>query len=373
MAEKKLFTPGPLTTSVATKQAMTRDLGSRDTELIEIIKGIRQQLVQLAGVSTEQYTCIPLQGPGTYSLEAVLGTSVPKQGGKVLILENGAYGKRQAKICEVLGIPHKVQSYKLNEPISPESVEKALSDDGSYTHVTCVHCETTTGIMNPVEEIGKIVKSVRPDIVYFVDAMSSFGAVPLHMGDACIDFLVSSSNKNLESVPGWSYAIAKIDKLVACKGNARSLSFDLVAQYEGLQTNGQFRFTPPCHTFLAFNNALQELAAEGGIEGRAKRYRNNNNILISRMKALGFQQYLHPLHAGYIVTTFYYPSCPNFVFEDFYQRLSDNGKVIYPGKQVDGTFRLGNIGQLFAADIEHLVDCIKCVLTDMGVQVPLKP
>lgn len=229
-----------------------------------------------------------------------------------------------------------------------------------------VHCETTSGIINPIAEIGALAR--RYNKVYFVDAMSSFGAIPTDIAATQIDFLVSSANKCIEGVPGFSFAIARREQLLAAEGFARSLSLDLLAQWRGLEKNGQFRFTPPTHALLAFRQALHELAMEGGVNGRYQRYQQNHTLLVNGMRQLGFDEFLPPEKQGPIITSFYYPAHPSFAFERFYSLLNERDVVIYPGKvsQAD-CFRIGNIGRIFPADIHHLLAAIREVLEQMGI------
>ncbi|MBW7883303.1 MAG: 2-aminoethylphosphonate--pyruvate transaminase [Caldilineaceae bacterium] len=365
--DKTLFTPGPLTTSYAVKQAMLHDLGSRDSAFIEIVRDIRQRLVALAMASEQTHTAVLMQGSGTFGIEAVISSTVPRDG-KLLVLVNGAYGRRIVQIAQVLGIDTAVLSYAENQTPDPNDVETLLQQDPAITNVAVVHCETTTGILNPVEAIGAAVH--RHGRTYFVDAMSSFGAVPLDVNRAHIDYVVSSANKCIEGVPGFSFIIARREALLATRGWARSLSLDLLAQYEGLEANGQFRFTPPTHALLAFHQALRELAAEGGVEGRAARYRHNHLTLVAGMRALGFQEYLDPVDQGYIITSFYYPDHPNFDFGRFYDLLNSHGFVIYPGKVSDAAcFRIGHIGRIFEADVRGLLAAVRQVLAEMQVDL----
>ena len=360
-----LLTPGPLTTSRTVKEAMLRDFGSRDTAFIEAVSDIRNRLLDAAGVSKGDYEAVILQGSGTFGVEAVLGCSIPRDG-KVLNLVNGAYGQRIGKICDVLGIDHVDIVFAENEPVDPARVEQAIADNEGLTHIAVVHCETTTGVMNPIEAIGAI--AAKNNLRYFVDAMSSFGAVPVDFHASHIDYLVSSANKCIEGVPGFSFAIMKSDALAACEGNARSLSFDLHAQWKGLEANGQFRFTPPTHALLAYRQALHELEAEGGVEGRGARYKQNYETLVAGMRKLGFQEYLPAELQGYIITSFRYPDHPNFDFEKFYDALNARGYVIYPGKVSDADcFRIGNIGRIFTSDIENLLGAIARVLDELGI------
>jgi 2-aminoethylphosphonate-pyruvate transaminase len=235
-----------------------------------------------------------------------------------------------------------------------------------------VHCETTTGILNPIAAIGQVVK--RHHREFIVDAMSSFGAIPLNLAEAHIDYLISSANKCIEGVPGFAFVLARREALLAIEGRARTLSLDLLAQWKGLELDGQFRFTPPTHALLAFAQALKELAEEGGVAGRGARYRANHAALLQGMNALGFRPYLAAAVQSFIITTFHYPPNPKFVFDQFYQRLFLKDFVIYPGKltRLD-CFRIGNIGRLNLEDIHALLTAIAAVLEDMGITVPLDP
>ncbi|MFQ5616314.1 MAG: 2-aminoethylphosphonate--pyruvate transaminase [Anaerolineales bacterium] len=342
--DKPIFTPGPLTTSQTVKQAMLHDLGSRDFTFIERIKDIRQRLLSLGKVRKGDYEAVIVQGSGTFGLESAVSSTIPP-GGKLLVIINGAYGRRIAQIARVLNIEVETLTCPENRTPDLAGIESALAGDKRITNVAVVHCETTTGIINPIREIGGIVKGFGK--FFFVDAMSSFGATPLNLAECGIDFLVSSANKCIEGVPGFSIILVKRNSILATEGYARSLSLDLLAQWKGLEANGQFRFTPPTHALLAFHQALLELEAEGGVEGRAARYRANYETLNAGMREMGFQEYLRPEDQGYIITSFRYPSHPNFRFETFYQYLNDKGYVIYPGKVSDADcFRIGSIGEM---------------------------
>lgn len=364
-SDKLLFTPGPLTTSLPVKEAMLRDLGSRDFEFIETVREIRRRLLAVGEVAQPEYEAVLMQGSGTFGLEAVLSSTVPPDG-KVLSVVNGAYGRRISQIAQVLRIPLQQLDVAENEMPVPSEIERILAGDPSISHVVMAHCETTTGIINPVQEVGEIV--AKHGRIYFVDAMSSFGAVPLNLAENQIDYLVSSANKCIEGVPGFSFILAQHDALMATDGFARSLSFDLLAQWKGLEGNGQFRFTPPTHTLLAFHQALLELEDEGGVAARGERYRRNHEIIVNGMRKLGFREYLEPEKQGYIITSFRYPEDSNFAFEEFYQRLNDMGLVIYPGKVSDADcFRIGHIGRLFGDDMERLLAGIAHVMEEMGM------
>jgi len=367
--DKALFTPGPLTTSRTVKQAMLRDLGSRDVEFINIVKDVRRRLVAL-GDGVEEYTSILIQGSGTFGIEATISSVIPSNG-KLLVLVNGAYGKRLLKIANVHHIP--VTELTFAENIQPDAhaLEQALQSDPAITHVAVIHSETTTGIINPIEEYGKVVKA--HNCIYIVDAMSSFGAYPIDLKACEIDFLISSSNKNIEGVPGFSFVLAKKATLNLAKGLARTLSLDLFAQWEGLEGDGQFRFTPPTHSILAFHQALIELEQEGGVSARAARYKKNYETTLLAMQKMGFKTYLKPEDQGYIITSFHYPDHPNFNFQQFYERLSEKGHVIYPGKLSHADcFRIGHIGRLGLADVKALMSAIAKTLKEMNVHISEK-
>ncbi|MFZ0960107.1 MAG: 2-aminoethylphosphonate--pyruvate transaminase [Terriglobia bacterium] len=366
--QKLLFTPGPLNTSEPVKRAMLRDLGSRDSEFLEVVRKIRQRLLELGEGAGGDYAAVLMQGSGTFAIESVISSVMPRDG-KLLVLINGAYGHRMARIAQTLGIATETLVFPEFLPVDRIAVSRTLTRERAITHVGLVHCETTTGILNPLVEIGGAVK--QHGRVFLVDAMSSFGGMPISLAACGIDFLVSSANKCIQGVPGFGFALARRDLLIAAEGRARSLSLDLVAQWKGLESDGQFRFTPPTHVLLAFWQALEDLEAEGGIAARAARYAANQKALMTGMTALGFDAYLEPAHQSSIITSFHYPTHPNFEFPRFYQYLSEQGLVIYPGKVSDANcFRIGTIGQLFPDDIQSLVAAIRRTLEVMKIDSP---
>jgi 2-aminoethylphosphonate-pyruvate transaminase len=364
--EPLLFTPGPLTTSRTVKQSMLRDVGSRDAGFIEVIAEIRQRLLRLAATSqADGYEAVLLQGSGTYAVESVISSIVPP-GKKLLVAVNGAYGERMLQIAARHGIATVAVRFHEYEPVDSDAVAEALERDASIAMVAVVHCETTSGVLNPIEAIGEVV---RPHTArFFVDSMSAFGALPVSVGAAAIDFLAASSNKCIEGVPGFAFVICRREALEAGRGCARTVSLDLLAQWEGLEANGQFRFTPPTHALLAFRQALDELEAEGGVAGRGERYRRCHRRLVDGMKHLGFRTYLPPELQAPIITSFRFPVDASFRFDEFYDRLRRRGFVIYPGKvsQAD-CFRIGNIGGLRENDFDALLAAIEAVLREMRV------
>jgi len=306
-----------------------------------------------------------MQGSGTFGIESTLSSVVPPDGA-LLVLVNGAYGRRMVKIANA----HCIRSVELifpeNSIPDPSALDSTLSKDQTITHVAVVHCETTTGIINPIEKYGEIVKKHKR--IFIVDAMSSFGAYPIDLHANQIDFLISSSNKCIEGIPGFSFIIARKDVLADTNGYSRTLSLDLLAQWKGLEEDGQFRFTPPVHAILAFHQALIELENEGGVLARGERYRQNYELTLKSMQQMGFQAYLNPEYRGYIITSFYYPNHPQFDFSTFYSHLSARGYVIYPGKLSHADcFRIGHVGRLGIADVQALMSSIADTLSFMGV------
>ena len=361
--QKILFTPGPLTTSRTVKEAMMEDMGSRDHAFMSAVKAIRNGLLKLAQVSKEEgYECVIIQGSGTFGIESVI-SSVVSQQDVLLVLANGAYGERIVNMANVHRLHFLTLRFEENEIVSPSHVEDFLSVHPEITMVACIHSETTTGLFNPVEEIAAVCK--KYSATFIVDAMSSFGGVDMDIKKLKIDFLISSSNKCIEGVPGFAFAICKRTELEKAKGHARSLSLDLYQQWAGLEANGQFRFTPPTLSIMAFQQAMHELELEGGVRAREQRYKNNKKLLDSGMVQLGFHHYLKKEIQGHIITSFLYPQDPKFNFERFYNKLNDRGFVIYPGKlSKTDAFRIGNIGHIFPEDIKALLNAVKEVLAE---------
>ena len=352
-----LLTPGPLSTSKSVKAAMLRDWCTWDKDYNDIVESVRCDLVKLA-TARNGYTSVLMQGSGTFSVESVIGSAIPADG-KLLVLVNGAYGDRIAKIARYLRIPLIIHdSGELAPPDIPR-LRRELEVDAGITHVAVVHCETTTGMLNPIEEIGRTVKEYGR--VFIVDAMSSFGGLPFSMEASHTDFCISSANKCIQGVPGFGFVIATHVAMASIQGQARSLSLDLYGQWRCMEDgNGKWRFTSPTHTVRAFRQALNELAEEGGVARRFARYRNNQQILVAGMRSLGFACLLEDRYHSPIITAFVTPTSPGYAFERFYQSLKQMGFVIYPGKvtSVD-TFRIGNIGEVNCNDIRRLLSAVE--------------
>jgi 2-aminoethylphosphonate-pyruvate transaminase len=360
-----LLTPGPLTTAAATKEAMLRDWGSRDTDFIALNRRVRDRIVALAG-GTGTHVAVPIQGSGTFAVEAMLGTFVPRKG-KLLILINGAYGRRMARMCEYSGRAFVEYETPEDTPPDPTEVERRLAADPAITHVAAVHCETTSGILNPIESIAAVV--ARQGRRLLIDSMSAFGALPIDARKIAFDALAASANKCLEGVPGMAFVIARQAALAETEGNAPVLSLDLHDQWRSMERTAQWRFTPPTHVIAAFAKALDLHAAEGGVEGRGSRYRRNCRVLVDGMREMGFEPLLPaPLQAP-IIVTFHTPADPRFKFEAFYEGLRKKGYVIYPGKlTVADTFRVGCIGALGEAEMKGALAAIRATLAEFGVE-----
>ena len=360
-----LLTPGPLTTRPETRAAMGRDWGSRDPAFIALTARVRQRLLALANAG-EAFTCVPMQGSGTFAVEAQLGTLVPRDG-RLLILVNGAYGRRMAEICRRAGRPYGVLETGETEP--PEraaALAGRLAAEPGITDVALVHCETTTGILNPLADLAAAVSEAGRRL--HVDAMSSFGGIPVDLARLPLTSLAASANKCLEGAPGVGFVIARIDHLAGSADNAHAVSLDLHGQWAGLEANGQWRFTPPTHVLAALDRALDALDDEGGVAGRFARYWESCRTLVDGMRGLGFETLLDDAVQAPIIVTFRAPADPAWHFQTFYDRLAERGFVIYPGKlaQVE-SFRVGCIGAFRADTMARFVGAAGAVLREMGV------
>ena len=361
MGKPYLLTPGPLTTSFGVKQAMLKDWGSWDGDFRAITREMRDRLIAMAG--PEGLDCVPMQGSGTYLVESMMGTLIPRDA-KVLVLANGAYGLRAARCLAVMGRNHQVIDKGDYLPPRAADVADALAADPAITHVVAIHCETSSGILNPLVEVSDAV--ARAGCKLLIDSMSAFGAVPLE--GVRYEALVSSANKCIEGVPGFGFVLAPREVIAGAAGNAHSLSLDIHDQWAYMEKTGQWRFTPPTHSVAAFLEALKAHEAEGGVYARGARYANNRDVLIAGMRKLGFETLLEDRWLSPIITTFFNPAQPAFDFQRFYDILKREGFIIYPGKltAVD-SFRIGHIGQMDAGVMRDVVSAADAALREMGV------
>lgn len=359
-----LLTPGPLTTSLSVKQAMLHDWGSRDQAFIEMTARVREKLAGLVEAGGT-HVCVPIQGSGTFVVEATIATLLPRDG-KLLVLVNGAYGQRMVAICRYLGRACLALETAEDTPNDIAALDRALAGDKTITHVAAIHCETTSGILNPMSEVTACVKRHGRSLI--IDAMSALGALPLDGGRVPFDAVVASSNKCLEGVPGIGFAIIRKSAIEGCKGNSHSLSLDLYEQWRGLEGNGQWRFTPPTHVLAALDQAIAEHEAEGGVAGRGARYAANCRALIAGMREMGFRPLLSDNLQAPIIVTFHMPGDPGFDFEKFYRRVGEKGFLLYPGKlTVAPSFRIGCIGRVGVPEIERALQAIRDTVRELGV------
>lgn len=365
MGEPYLLTPGPLTTAFSVKEAMLKDWGSWDGDFRAMTKELRRRLLAMLGPGKEDFDCIPMQGSGTFSVEAMLGSFIPKDG-KALILMNGAYGKRAAQTLKYLGRDHVLLDKGDYLPPRGAEVAQILADDPTITHVVAVHCETSSGILNPIKEISEATYAAGRKLL--VDSMSAFGALDLSVANCRFEAMVSSANKCIEGVPGFGFVLARKSEIEAARGNSHSISLDVFDQWAAMEKTGQWRFTPPTHTVAAFLEALRLHEQEGGVEARGRRYNRNRDVVVEGMRGLGFETLLQDHWLSPIIVTFFCPSDERFDFETFYQLMKKRKFIIYPGKlTVVDSFRVGCIGQLDEHVMRKVVSAAQDSLKDMNV------
>jgi len=360
-----LLTPGPLTTTLPTKMAMLRDWGSWDAEFNAVTAHVRDKLADIMH-GRETHTCVPLQGSGTFAIEAAVNTLVPRNG-HVLVLINGAYGKRMAKLTEMMGRRLTMFETPDDVPTTADDVDRLLAGDASITHVGLIHCETSTGMENPLAAIADVVARHGKGLI--VDAMSSFGALPIDARSTPFDAMIAASGKCVEGPPGMGFVLVRKGLLARCAGNSTSLVLDLADQWAYMEKTTQWRFTPPTHVVVALNAALDQFNAEGGRPARLARYTANYETLVAGMRELGFQPFLDPAIQSPIIVTFHAPADARYAFKEFYDRVRDKGFILYPGKltQVE-TFRVGCIGAIGPDEMRHAVNAVRDTLAEMGIK-----
>ena len=360
-----LLTPGPLTTALSTRMAMLRDWGSWDSNFNAITAVVRERLCAIVGAG-DAHTCVPMQGSGTFSVEASVQTLVPRNG-HLLVLVNGAYGKRFARLAQMMGRRVSVFETAENLQTTAADVERLLGTDPSITHVGLVHCETSTGILNPLREIAEVVAQRGASLI--VDAMSSFGAIAIDAKTMPFDALVAASGKCIEGPPGMGFVIVRKSVLERCEGNSMSLSLDLHDQWQYMEKTTQWRYTPPTHVLVALAAALDAFASEGGQPARLARYTRNCETLVRGMADLGFRPFLEPAIQAPIIVTFHAPADSRYTFRAFYDSVRDKGFILYPGKltQVE-TFRVGCIGAIGPDEMRHAVNAVRDTLGELGIE-----
>jgi 2-aminoethylphosphonate-pyruvate transaminase len=360
-----LLTPGPLTTSLATKAAMLRDWGSWDASFNAVTARVRARLTAVVN-GDGTHVCVPMQGSGTFSVEAAVNTLVPRNG-HLLVLINGAYGKRLARLTEMMGRKLSVFETAEDVPTTAADAARKLDADPSITHVGLIHCETSTGILNPLAEIAEAVAQRGRRLI--VDAMSSFGAIPIDAGAVPFDALIAASGKCIEGPPGMGFVFARKSALEQCAGNSTSLSLDLYDQWAYMEKTTQWRYTPPTHVVVALDAALEQYLAAGGQPARLARYTANCETLIAGMKEMGFRPFLDARIQAPIIVTFHAPADPRYAFKAFYDKVRDKGFILYPGKLTQlETFRVGCIGAIGPAEMRHAVNAVRDALADLGIR-----
>lgn len=364
--EPFLLTPGPLTTAYSVKQAMLRDWGSWDGDFRAMTAQLRSELLALIGDRDDEFDCVPIQGSGTFVVEAMLASFLPRRS-KTLVLINGAYGNRIAETLKYLGRNHVIMDKGDYLPPRAREVAEALDRDAEISHVVVVHCETSSGILNPVGEISEVV--YRAGRKLLIDSMSAFGALPADVKTVRYEAIVASANKCIEGVPGFGFVIGRRSELELAQGRSHSLSLDVHAQWAHMNKTGQWRFTPPTHVVAAFMEALRLHKAEGGVAGRGQRYAENRDCLVQGMREIGFETLLNEPWLSPIIVTFFTPADNAFEFRKFYDAMKQRGFIIYPGKlTVVDSFRVGCIGHMDAAVMRDVVDSARAVLTEIGVK-----
>ena len=362
--DRILLTPGPLTTTLRTKLAMLRDWGSWDADFNAVTASVRQRLLDIVH-GNDTHVVVPLQGSGTFSVEAAVATLVPRDG-HVLVLDNGAYCKRAAKLTQMMGRRLSVLAFAEDEAVSADALDARLKHDASITHVILIHCETGTGVLNPLAEMAAVCQ--RHDKGLIVDAMSSFGALPIDAREVRFDALVAASGKCLEGVPGMGFVFLRKEIVDRCAGNSQSLAMDLHDQHVYMEKTGQWRFTPPTHVLVALSEAITQWIEEGGQPARLARYRDNCATLLAGMGELGFKPFLAPALQAPIIVTFHAPGDAAYDFKRFYAAAKSQGFILYPGKltQVE-TFRVGCIGAIGRNEMAQAVHAIAQALRAMGI------
>jgi 2-aminoethylphosphonate-pyruvate transaminase len=362
--DRILLTPGPLTTTLRTKLAMLKDWGSWDADFNAVTAGLRRRLLDVVQ-GHDSHVLVPLQGSGTFSVEAAVATVVPRDG-HVLVLDNGAYCKRAARLTQLMGRRATVLPFAEDEPVSPAALEAKLKADASISHVVMIHCETGTGVENPLAEVAAVCERHAKGLI--VDAMSSFGALPIDTRTTRFDALVAASGKCLEGVPGMGFVFLRKAILDACAGNSQSLAMDLHDQHVYMEKTTQWRFTPPTHVMVALAEAVTQFVEEGGQPARLARYSDNCRTLIDGMARLGFKPFLRPEIQAPIIVTFHAPADPRYEFKRFYEAAKARGFVLYPGKLTQlETFRVGCIGAIGRNEMKQAVDAVADTLREMGI------
>ena len=365
--DRILLTPGPLTTTLRTKLAMLHDWGSWDDDFNAVTADVRRRLLDIVH-GQHSHVVVPLQGSGTFSVEAAVATLVPPsdRGGHVLVLDNGAYCKRASKLTQLMGRRASTIAFDEDQPVSAQALDQRLAADASISHVILIHCETGAGVENPLAEVAAVCQRHGKGLI--VDAMSSFAALPIDARTVRFDALVAASGKCLEGVPGMGFVFIRRELLDSCAGNSQSLAMDLHDQHQHMEKTGQWRFTPPTHVVVALAEAISQFEEQGGQSARLARYTENCRVLVDGLRALGLRPFLQPEHQAPIIVTFHAPDHPAYDFKRFYAAAKARGFLLYPGKLTTvETFRVGCIGAIGSLEMRQAVQAVAEVLNEMGI------
>jgi 2-aminoethylphosphonate aminotransferase len=351
-----LLNPGPATTTDTVKKSLVvPDICPREREFSVLLNEIRNDLVRIVH-GDDQYTSVLFAGSGTAVMDSVINSVIPGNK-KIAVIVNGAYGERLVRIARTYKIPCLPIIFDWREKPDLKKLDRLLKNDTSVCCVALVHHETTTGILNPITEVGRIVK--KYNCTYIVDAISSYAGIPIDIKESKADFLLSTSNKCIQGMAGLAFVVCKKSALESIKNyEKRSFYLDLYNQYDYLEKTGQTPFTPPVQIAYALKQAIKEYFEEGG-DRRYARYTENWKTLRSGLLDLGFTLLLKEDQESHILLTVIEPEAKNFDFEKMHDYLYDLGFTIYPGKLKQKTFRLANMGAIYPADITAFLTALK--------------
>jgi 2-aminoethylphosphonate-pyruvate transaminase len=363
-SQRIILTPGPVATSALTRQAMLRDFTPNEPDLLALTAEMRVRLVAMVH-GQDRYVCVPVQGVGNTANEAALGTLVPREK-KLLIVDNGFYGARLQQIAGAIGVPFAALELPWTEPVTGAQLDAALAADPAIGHVVVCHVDTGTGLLNPIEPLAEVART--RGVALIVDAIASFGGLPIDADALDLEAIVLSPNKWLEGLPGIGLVVAKRTALEAAAGRSHSFCLDLHRQWRGLESDGRWRFTPPAQATAALVAALRQHAKEGQA-ARFERVRRNWRCLVGGLRALGFQTFLRDEVASPVIATFHEPADPNYERERLFELTWQQGFVMFRGRLTrEPTFRIGCMGAIDEAVMRQVVRAIETSMAAMGVR-----
>ncbi|WP_118988029.1 2-aminoethylphosphonate--pyruvate transaminase [Photorhabdus sp. CRCIA-P01] len=357
-----LFTPGPSNTSDRVRAALTCDIGTRTPQMKALTQRLRQQIAEVANCGGD-FSVVPLQGSGTFAVEAML-TSLLPTGESCLILVNGPYGERMVDICQIYELPHHVLYTDPLKPISVTDVVDYLESHPDIASLALIHFETGIGILNPLAALLELAEQRGKSV--FVDSMSAFGLLPISFTSPALQAVAASSNKILHGAPGLGFVIARSSALEQPRLR-RTLSLNLQAQYHGFQHDGMWRFTPPVQVIAALSCAISEYMQQGGQAARLRRYQQIASRVIGGLAQWGIQPLVTEIYGAPVITTFVLPFSSNVLSARLLsERLLSYQLVIYPSQVSEvNSFRIGFIGELTDHDVDRLIAAIGEIVSDI--------